>query len=168
MAACNACGTTILFGGTTFGEARYCNGRCAQRGQLLSISRQIAPDVVVDSVSRVFRGVCPKCQGPGPIDVHTSYRIWSMVLLTKWQSSPQISCRSCGVKAQMGDALFSLVLGWWGFPWGLIMTPVQIVRNVAGAMKNESETGPSAKLENAVRISLAASAVNRPQAQPPR
>lgn len=168
MAACGACGTTILFGGAKLGDERYCNGRCAQRGQLLSISRQIPPDVVGNSVSKVHRGACPKCHGPGPVDVHTSYRVWSALVLTRWQSSPQISCRSCGVKAQLGDALFSLVLGWWGIPWGLILTPVQIVRNLAGAMKNESETGPSPKLENAVRISLAASAVNRPQAPPPR
>jgi hypothetical protein len=168
MAACNACGTTILFGGTTLGEARYCNGRCAQRGQLLSISRRIPPDVVVNSVSKVFRGACPKCQGPGPVDVHISYRVWSALLMTRWQSFQHVSCRSCGVKAQLGDALFSLVLGWWGFPWGLIMTPVQITRNIAGAIKNESEMGPSPELENVVRISLAASAVNQPQAPPPR
>jgi hypothetical protein len=161
MAACNACGTTILFGGATVGEARYCNARCAQRGQLLSISQRIAPDVVTDAVSRVFHGACPKCKGPGPVDVHTSYRVYSMLFLTRWQSLPLIACRSCGVKAQLGDALFSLVLGWWGFPWGLIMTPVQVTRNVAGAIRNRTEAGPSPELETAVRVWLASSATNR-------
>ena len=26
----------------------------------------------------------------------------------------------------MGAALGSAVVGWWGFPWGLVMTPVQV------------------------------------------
>jgi hypothetical protein len=162
MAACNACGTTILFGGATVGEARYCNARCAQRGQLLLISRRIAPDVVTGAVSKVFHGACPKCKGPGPVDVHTSYRVYSVLIMTRWQSLPLIACRSCGVKAQLGDALFSLVLGWWGFPWGLIMTPVQVTRNIAGAIRNRTEAGPSPELETAVRVWLAGSAVNQP------
>jgi predicted nucleic-acid-binding Zn-ribbon protein len=161
MAACNACGTTILFGGTKIDEGRYCNARCANRGQLLSISRQIPASVVSDSVSKIFHGACPKCQGAGPVDVHASYRVWSAVVMTQWQSFQQISCRSCGVKKQLGDALFCLLLGWWGFPWGLIATPIQITRNLAGAMKNQSESGPSPKLENAVRIMLASSAVTQ-------
>lgn len=162
MAACGACGTTILFGGANVDDARYCNARCATRGQLLSASRQIPADVVAESVSRVFRGACPKCQGPGPVDVHASHRIWSAVFLTRWQSFQQVSCRSCGVKKQLSDALFCLLLGWWGFPWGVIATPVQITRNLAGAMKNPSENGPSAKLENAVRITLASRVAGRP------
>lgn len=28
--------------------------------------------------------------------------------------------------------LVSLLLGWWGLPWGLILTPVAIVTNLAG------------------------------------
>ena len=167
MAACGACGTTILFGGTKLGEARYCNARCAQRGQLLSLSQQIPRDVVVNSVSTIFHGTCPKCSGPGPIDVYRSYRVWSALLMTRWQTFVHASCRSCGVKAQLGDALFSFVLGWWGFPWGLIMTPVQVTRNLAGAMRNSKATGPSPELETIVRIRLAASAANRQAASAP-
>lgn len=28
--------------------------------------------------------------------------------------------------------LLSLVLGWWGFPWGLIYTPMAIIQNLSG------------------------------------
>lgn len=63
--------------------------------------------------------------------------------------------RSCARKRQAGDALFSLVLGWWGFPWGLIMTPVQIGRNVVGMFRNVDSTGPSENLERAVGMALA-------------
>src|SRR5262245_24406322 len=125
MAACGSCGTTVLFGGATVGQTRYCNAKCARRGQILAYSQQIAPDVIYNSVSQVHRGACPRCHGPGPVDVHTSYRVWSALIVTQWQSFQHIACRSCGVKAQIGDGLLSLLLGWWGFPWGLVMTPVQ-------------------------------------------
>ena len=159
MATCGSCGTTVLFGGATIGQTRYCNAKCAQRGQILTYSQQIAPDVVRDSVSRVHRGACPRCNGPGPVDVHASYRVWSALILTKWQSFQHVACRSCGMKAQLGDTLFSLALGWWGFPWGLVMTPVQVARNIGAMLKNPSESGPSPRLENAVRVSLASSAM---------
>ena len=28
--------------------------------------------------------------------------------------------------------LLSLLLGWWGFPWGLIYTPMVVVQNLSG------------------------------------
>lgn len=28
--------------------------------------------------------------------------------------------------------LLSLMLGWWGFPWGLIYTPTVVVQNLSG------------------------------------
>jgi len=156
MAACAACSTTILFGGVRDGNDRYCNNTCHQRGALLDIARQIPPDVLREQTGQVYRGTCPRCTGPGPVEVHTSYRVWSALLLTSFGSNPQISCRSCARKRQAGDALFSLVLGWWGFPWGLIMTPVQIGRNVFGMFRNVDSTGPSEQLERLVGMSLAA------------
>jgi hypothetical protein len=31
-----------------------------------------------------------------------------------------------------GYGLLTLLLGWWGFPWGLIYTPASLVRNARG------------------------------------
>src|SRR5262249_42160585 len=80
------------------------------------------------------------------------------VVLTSWVSRPQISCRSCGMKSQAGGALFSLVLGWWGFPWGLVMTPVQVGRDIAGLAKGPDPMKPSPQLEKMVRMNMAATA----------
>jgi len=156
MAACGACNTTILFGGVRDGDLRFCNNDCHQKGYLLSIASKIPRDSVHEQVRSVFHGACPKCQGPGPVDVHTSYRVWSALLMTSWVNRPQISCRSCGTKAQIGDAIFSLVLGWWGFPWGLIMTPVQITRNVVAMFSRRQADAHSEELERMVSIRMAA------------
>ncbi|HEX7191149.1 MAG TPA: hypothetical protein VF381_06195, partial [Thermoanaerobaculia bacterium] len=73
----------------------------------------------------------------------------------------KIACRRCGLKTQLGNTVLSLAAGWWGIPWGLVMTPVQVGRNISAMLKGSSEDGPSPKLERAVRISLAGNAIQR-------
>jgi hypothetical protein len=101
-----------------------------------------------------------------PVDVHTSYRVWSAVFLTSWSSRPHVSCQSCGRKSQIADAAFCAAFGWWGFPWGLILTPVQIGRNVAAALRQQDVSRPSRDLEKVLRASMAAQLLASAQAQP--
>jgi hypothetical protein len=155
MSKCAYCGATIVFGGSRVGDQRYCNSTCAQRGALLALSRQMPESVINQQVLTVHQGHCPQCGGSGPIDVHTSYKVYSFLVITRWMNTPQISCRPCGVKKQMTGLAISLVLGWWGFPWGLIMTPVQIVRNLSGAFSGPDPIRPSDQLERLVRVNIA-------------
>jgi hypothetical protein len=168
MAACDACGTTILFGGVKQGPLRFCNQQCAQRGLGLSVANQLPADLVEKQVRQVHQGNCPRCQGPGPVDIHTSHRVWSAIAMTRWSSHPVLCCRSCGTKAKLGSAVFSMSLGWWGFPFGLLLTPVQLGRNVIGLFGGPDPATPSPALERAVRLHLAsalAAQSQRPTAQ---
>jgi hypothetical protein len=162
MTKCDYCGSTIVFGGAREAGRCFCNDRCRKQGVLLSIAEQFPPEMVQQRVKEVHQGSCPNCRGHGPIDVHTSHRVWSAVYLTSWSSRPQVCCRSCGTKRELGDAAFSLVLGWWGVPWGLIMTPVQVVRNLSGVFGGPDPARPSAQLEKFVRMTLAAQAAAPP------
>lgn len=155
MTNCDYCGTGILFGGKREGNLRFCNTRCQQGGAFLALSRQVSDTQVQEMLWKVHQGTCPKCGGSGPVDVHTSYRVWSALVLTNWSNSLQVSCRSCGLKKQLADSAFSLALGWWGFPWGLIMTPIQVGRNLVRAARPPEISKPSAQLEKAIRISVA-------------
>jgi hypothetical protein len=165
MAACAYCETSILFGGTREGDLRFCNADCQQKGFVAVVAQQVPDGVVSEQVSRVHQGLCPKCGGSGPVDVHTSYRVWSALLMTSWSSRPHVVCRSCGSRARLGDLLFSLLFGWWGFPWGFVMTPVQLVRNIAGLVSSPDPTLPSAQLSRIVRLHLAANAIEAQQKQ---
>jgi hypothetical protein len=165
MAACSACGSTILFGGKTNGDLRFCNAKCQSKGSLVILARQLPPDLVRERTQSIYHGACPKCHGAGPVDVHVSYQIWSAVFLTSWKNTPQICCRPCGVRTQLGNAAFSLLLGWWGIPWGLIMTPVQVVRNIVAIVRGSSADGPSASLERTIGLALAAERVRQGQVQ---
>ena len=93
--------------------------------------------------------------------MHVSHKIWSAVVLTSWDSIPQISCRGCGLKSQLGSAGFSVLFGWWGFPWGIILTPIQIGRDLAAIARPADPSKPSAQLEKIVRMQVAAEAVRQ-------
>ena len=155
MAKCDYCGSLILFGGARDGNLRFCNEKCQSGGTLLKLSGQIPEDVVQKQLWEVHQGACPECHGRGPVDVHTAHQIWSALVLTSWKSVPQVSCRACGVKQQLMSLVLCLVAGWWGFPWGLIMTPVQVVRNLAGLVKGPDPMTPSPQLEKMVRLHVA-------------
>lgn len=155
MAKCAYCDTFILFGGVTEGDSRFCNQKCQQSGALMQVARQVPDHVVRERLTAIHEGECPKCQKAGPIDVYTSHFVWSAVLLTSWSSKPQVCCRRCGNRAKIGGALGSAVLGWWGFPWGLIATPIQVGRNVVGLCTREHPVSPSPQLEKIVRIIIA-------------
>ena len=166
MATCGYCGSTILMGGVRDGDRRFCNNRCHQNAYLLSISQQVPPDVLDRALEEVFRGNCPKCRGLGPVDVHKIHRVWSALVLTSWNSVPEVCCRSCGIKGQIGGLLFSFFLGWWGFPWGIILTPVQISRNLIGMCRGPDSSQPSADLQRLVQVSIAAQLIQASRHKP--
>ena len=163
MARCDYCGTTILFGGVTDNDLRFCNENCHQQGFLLAVADQVPEDVMLQHVTELHQGNCPQCGGQGPIDVHTSYIVWSALVMTSWKSRPQVCCRACGIKSKLGGAVFSGIFGWWGFPWGLIATPIQVLRNIAGLFSSPDPATPSAQLENVIKVDLAAQFVEARQ-----
>jgi hypothetical protein len=165
MARCAYCKTTILFGGVRDGNAQFCNKRCHENAFLLTLAAQVPHDAVVNEVARLHCGPCPKCGGPGPVDVHRVHRVWSAAVVTTSSHFPVVACRGCARKSQAGGALFSFCLGWWGFPWGIIFTPLQITKNVIGMCRGPDPERPSPDLENYVRVAMGMQLV-RQQHQP--
>ncbi len=166
MAKCDACGSTIIFGGVRQGNYLFCNNNCLEKGNLLILADQIPLDILEEQLHSVFKGKCPRCDGEGPVDIHTSYFVWSALLLTSWKNTPNICCKSCGVKDQAYSAIGSLLVGWWGFPWGLIMTPVQIARNLAGIFRGGDPDTPSEELKRQVKLLLAERIIMESQKEP--
>lgn len=158
MAACDACGTTILFGGVRDGDQRYCNANCARRGAEMLGADRVPESAVERQAREIHQGNCPKCGGPGPVDVHKSHSVYSFLVMTRWATKPQVCCRGCGRKSQVVGAVSSLALGWWGFPWGLLLTPVQVGKNVGGilGMSGPDPSTPSADLRKIVRLTFVA------------
>jgi hypothetical protein len=143
-------------GGVAQGPERFCNATCRNNAFILNLSQNIPADVLQQKIEEVWRGKCPKCGGYGPVDVHKAHQVWSALILTRWSSRGYVCCRSCGTKQQLGGLLFSGVAGWWGFPWGLILTPVQITRNIVGMCGGPDRSSPSPALRKVVQVSIGA------------
>ena len=161
MATCAYCGTTILFGGKRIDDLRFCNEKCRANGAHVAVAEQVPSQQVTELASTLHRGPCAKCQGPGPIDVHKAFTVWSALYLTSWKTQPHIVCRECGTKAQIRALLFSVLFGWWGIPWGFLITPVQIVRNISGLRRSTDPFVPSDDLRRLARLHLAKQLVAR-------
>jgi len=168
MATCAACGQTIVFGGVTKGKKRYCNQDCHHAATAIRYAELVPDDIAADRTHEVHQGSCPKCKGPGPVDIHTSHYIWSAIVLTSWYSTPEICCRSCGIKAKLGAAMLCMLIGWWGFPGGLIGTPIQILRNLFGVLFMPDSKKPSAGLEAMVRLGQGRPTMVEPTRAPTR
>lgn len=171
MAKCGYCGSTIIMGGVRAGDQRFCNNKCHQNAQILSVTKNVPPDVLERKVEEIWSGDCPKCRRRrGPVDVHKVHQVWSAVVLTQWVTKAQVSCRSCATKRQLGGAAYSFFLGWWGFPWGLILTPVQITRNIIGMSSGPDARRASDNLRKLVLVNLGAQMIAAQKAvanQPP-
>ena len=156
MAACDYCGTSILFGGIKEEGYRFCSEDCHGNGFLLALADRIPPEMVQEYQAEMKEGACPNCGGPGPVDLHTSHTVWSILVMTSWASHPKICCNSCGFRSKLGSFFISGLFGWWGLPWGIIMTPVQLCRNVYGMIRMPNPNKPSAEMLNILRLNLAA------------
>lgn len=167
MATCAYCGSTIIMGGERDGNFRFCNKTCHENAYVLRAAEHVPADVIETQTQEIFSGQCPRCQGRGPVEVHKIHRVWSALILTHWSSTPQVCCRSCATRGQLGGILFSLLLGWWGFPWGIIFTPVQVGRNIIGLCWGPDSGKPSTALRDIVRVHLGQQVLQRIQSQPP-
>jgi hypothetical protein len=125
---------------------------------VLRLAASIPPEVVTREATAIHSGECPRCKGAGPVDVRNSHRALSAILVTYRQSRQLIACRSCGVRAQLLDSAITLIFGWWGFPWGIIYTPIQIGRNVVGILRGDDTLMASPELEQMVRLKIASQA----------
>ncbi|AIF46330.1 hypothetical protein [Dyella japonica] len=155
MSSCQQCGKSILFGGQTLEGRRYCSAACARSHPLHQMADRVPADVLQRHVAEWRASACPKCKRKdGTIDVHEHHRVHSLVLMTQWNTRRSVCCRRCGRRDQLLSTLYCATLGWWGFPWGLLVTPIQIGRNIAGLCRRESGQ-PTAQFEQIVRRTIA-------------
>lgn len=93
---------------------------------------------------------CPVCHRTGqPLNGTIVYTVKSFLVLTYSRKKPLIACPDCLNKKNNLAILSTSLLGWWGFPWGLINTPQYIYQNIAAKKHNKS------KNPNNVLLSLA-------------
>ena len=151
MHPCDFCGDTILFGGIRDHSLRFCNRDCAKAHHVIT---EVPNEQVEEESRELHQGSCPVCEGPGPVDAHPWYTVYSLLIFTSHNRSVSVSCLPCGRKKQLLGIVLSLVFGWWSIPSGILLTPVQIGGNILALRNPPHPARPSQDLEDCVRISL--------------
>jgi hypothetical protein len=136
------------------GSYLFCSGICHDNGRVLEVLDNVPPSDVMEYVANARRAPCATCGNAGPIDVWSSFRARSVVFYTSWSTVKKLECRSCARKRQWGDLSYSLVAGWWGVPWGIFVTPVQVIRNIIALLQG-NRTEPSRRFQQVIKIDLA-------------
>ena len=155
MKKCDVCGTRILFGPVRSGDRAYCSYECRDQGDFSDQTSMVSDDQALELARFINVGDCPKCGGPGPIDVMYSYTVWSAIVITSCENHPEVSCAACGRKARLGAIVTCLSLGWWGLPLGPIMTVIQVFKNILGFSSSPVAGQPSQDLLPFAKMMLA-------------
>jgi hypothetical protein len=84
---------------------------------------------------------CCKCGSCAGVEQRAYLITYSLIFFTS-KSSGELKpiCKGCRVKAGLPYSLCTLLLGWWGIPWGPVRTIESIYRNFQGGI-----TVPSAE-----------------------
>jgi hypothetical protein len=155
MAKCHHCGTFILFGGVEHGSRRFCSLDCRLEGSFASLADEAPEEIVAKRVEEIHQGDCPKCGGPGPVDVYHSHTTWTSFTEVEHEVTAEVCCRDCGNRVKLLSSVTSLGGGWPGIIVGLVMTPIHILRYSFGLFCPADPHRPSASLEEWVRMELA-------------
>jgi hypothetical protein len=153
MAQCTGCGQDILFGGRKINGRRYCNDKCAATETVHAAADGIPLELVQKSTLEIFDGACPRCGGPGPVDVRKSTTVVSYLIGISWWSKNHITCSKCARREQIQAAIITGLIGWISVP-GLLVAPAVVIRNVYAATRRQQSTIPSEELEQFVRYQL--------------
>jgi len=154
---CDFCGNSARFSAILDEGQRFCSKACLRNARLLEISEDIPTETIFQHACRIKESPCPVCQrSSSKTEVRFYYRVWSIIALTSWVKKKHICCLSCGRKTNFGSLVFCTLFGWWGVPWGIIITPAQIISNIAEMFRPRSEPAPSEYLIQAARLELAA------------
>ena len=95
----------------------------------------------IEAYAMLLRNLpCPVCNDTSSgLNGTLSHTVKSFILFTTSRAEPTVGCPDCLDKQNDNAILSTALLGWWGFPWGLIKTPVYIYRNIKAKKQNRSD-----------------------------
>lgn len=100
---------------------------------------------------------CPLCGNKtSKLNGTVLHTVKSFIILTTHKKEPIVACPDCLDKKSQESINSTALLGWWGFPWGLIKTPYYIYNNIKSKKQNRNSESNQAligfTLENVGQI----------------
>lgn len=154
---CAHCHKKVWVSAIEDGDQEFCSRSCLSAARLEEAAIDIDDAEAQRLAAEIRTGNCPSCSAIGsPIEIRRYHWVWSAVLISRWGTSSKLSCRRCGVQTNLWAIVSCLVLGWWGFPFGILLTPIQIAHNMGEIRRRSERDVPSGELVELARMQLAA------------
>ncbi len=91
-------------------------------------TKELTESEVIELKDKITNLKCPVCGQKGKPLVGSIIRsVMSFIVLTNYKKTPIISCQECADKKRKSALTSTIILGWWGIPWGFIRTPQTII-----------------------------------------
>ncbi|MFI5406154.1 MAG: hypothetical protein ACHQ1D_06530 [Nitrososphaerales archaeon] len=92
-------------------------------------------DAYCDIISKLS---CPTCGGTtARLNATITGEVMSFIIFTTYSKKLKIGCGNCLDNATTNALAKTILLGWWGIPWGLIRTPLAIALNFSSKRTNQ-------------------------------
>lgn len=135
---------------------KFCSATCLRNARLMEAAVEIPETEIYNRALDIKNGPCPACRGRSTkIEVRKSYWVWSALLFTRWGTTSKVCCKKCGMQSNLGSLAANVFLGWWGIPWGILITPAQIFSNIVAMFRRFDDLKPSDELLQAAKLQLA-------------
>src|SRR5580693_1557966 len=84
---------------------------------------------------------CPTCQSSSQrLNGTVTVQVISYIFLTQYKKQIKVGCPGCLDKANNAALAKSVILGWWGIPWGIVRTIESVVLNLKSKKTNHSDS----------------------------
>jgi hypothetical protein len=85
--------------------------------------REVSEAELTEYCALIQSQPCPNCHSSTqPLNATITSKVMSFLVLTTWTKQFVIACPTCLDKLNHDASTTSALLGWWGFPWGIIRT----------------------------------------------
>jgi hypothetical protein len=107
----------------------------------------------IENYSKLLRDLpCPICGNTDEkLNGTISHTVKSFIIFTTYGTEATIACPNCLDKKNNNAMISTLLLGWWGLPWGVFKTPIYIYRNYKAKQENRIDTSNNTLLSYTLR-----------------
>ncbi|WP_426208965.1 hypothetical protein [Massilia sp. TWP1-3-3] len=135
---------------------QFCSADCLHAARISEAAVDLSAGQIGARALAMRSGACPDCgSSESVIEIRYHYRVVSALYFTSYQRKSRFCCVACGRKQNFKSFLFTFFLGWWGVPFGLIMTPTYLIANLGELREQRSGGEPSEDLVRLAKFQLA-------------
>lgn len=81
-------------------------------------------------------GACPRCGQACRARFSVEFaQVISFLVITFNRADTVEGCRACCLRFGLTRTLITLLVGWWGIPFGILFTPIALVKNIPALLR---------------------------------